>query len=97
MRRVGHIKDGQPSAMVLLDAEMRFAIPCIVQQHRLAGHPGKFGKFRWPDENDFVRTVPRRYMAGHCEGDCSREGQLSDSDDSFPVHCASPYIPTIAH
>src|ERR1700719_5406697 len=89
--RVGHIKGGQPCALVLFDIEECSAIVCSMQQHRFAGHLCEFGKLFWTLDDDFGRAVPRCfYSAGECEGCCSRYTDLSDSDYLFLVHGNSP-------
>jgi hypothetical protein len=39
MTRVGYIKDGQLSAVVLFDVKMRSTVECFVEEHRLACLP----------------------------------------------------------
>src|SRR6266849_6378614 len=82
--RIGHVKDRQLGAIVLFDIEKRSAVAYFMKQHRLASHSRQFGKLRWRHENDFVgRMLPRLCSTGQCEGRCSREGELSNSDDLF--------------
>src|SRR5258708_5446713 len=71
---VGHVKDGEPSTMVLLDQKMHFAITCIVEQHRLARYSCEFRKILWVHEDNFIGMVPCFCLARECEGCYSREG-----------------------
>src|SRR6266481_2447122 len=72
---------------------MRSAITGSVQQHRLAAFPCEFGKVR-RTRDDNLWMVPRFRIGCESQGCYGREGQFSDSSDSFLGHCACPFTLT---
>src|ERR1700757_1210278 len=68
MSWICHIKDGQPSAMVLFDIENGSAVSRCVERHRLPGHLRKFGQFRRAHDDKFVRVTSGFCLACYGKG-----------------------------
>jgi hypothetical protein len=64
--RIGHVENGQASALILFDIQKGSAIKSLAKQHSFTGMPSHFGKIRWWYDNSAVDGFG---MRGRCRND----------------------------